>query len=106
MLDCTLVQNLILSFTRFCSSKNVNVILTKETLLFGILLEKCEALNTIIICIKLYIYRNKCLKNRITFAGLAVDLKNLYIITKHIATKSNEIERFEKIWGKWSFLNQ
>ena len=63
-------------------------------------------MNTILLCIKSFIYRSKCCNDTLTLQGLLGDIKILLSTLKYNATKNNQLNEFETLWKNWLLLMQ
>ena len=63
-------------------------------------------MNTILLCIKSFIYRSKCCNDTLTLQGLLGDIKILLSTLKYNATKYNQLNEFETLWKNWFLLIQ
>ena len=105
--DCIFVQQLICDLKTVLDQNDINFNFRDISFLFGSLDAKATSVphNLIIMTVKRYIYRCRCLDVPLAIQSLLFDLRQLYTTTRYIAVKSNSLDRFNEIWNDLSFLD-
>ena len=103
--DCPNVQQLLLEFINLCNSKSIFIKLDPMTFIFGELNKSdlAKSFNVILMSIKYYIYKMKCIENNLSIQGLLNELRYLLRALKHSAQESKSVD-FNANWKKWFFL--
>ena len=102
--ECPKVQELLDNFSILCKIKNIEFPKESCTFILGSLSPNSRELNTILLCIKSFIYRSKCCNETLTLQGLLGDIKILLSTLKYNATKNNQLNEFETLWKNWLLL--
>ena len=105
MWECGEVQKFLHDFHLFCLDNGKNIDFTFKHFIFGHI-DDCSAQNLIMMSLKLYIYRCKCLYKNLNVRRFTIELKHLYEENKYIATKEKKVDEFNTKWISWNFLGQ
>lgn len=102
--ECCEVQKLLQQFENLCDILFIPVVLNKESFLFGLLSPVANIVdNEIIILIKHYIYKSRCLHKPLSLDALINTIKDHFNTVKFTTYYKNEnIKRkFDNNWRKW-----
>ncbi|PJE77532.1 hypothetical protein CI610_03542 [invertebrate metagenome] len=102
--ECQEVQSLLQRFEALLDILLIPFAYNKESFLFGIVSQYCSNVdNEILILIKHYIYKTRCLSNSLNLNALINVIKDHFSIQQYINySKSEKIKRqFELNWKKW-----
>ena len=102
--ECDVVQNFIKSISDYLARKNLIFEPTRDNFIFGSPSEDLDCHNNILVTIKFYIYKTKCLNKPLNLQSLLFDVRNLYVTSKIISIKSGKFDVFSRKWNTWSFL--
>ena len=104
--ECTEVQKFLNSFHTLLNFLSIHFLLNKVSFLFGENLEFTRVDNEIIILIKFYIYKSRCLSKALNVNGLINHLKDYHIIQKQVSLSKDVSfkNKFEDEWKKWENL--
>ena len=103
--DCPIVQQLLSEFVNLCNSKSIFLELNAKTFILGELNkgDLAKSFNVILMSMKFYIYKMKCLENNLSIQGLLNELRCMLRALKHNAQESKSVD-FNANWKKWFFL--
>ncbi|MCU7801313.1 MAG: hypothetical protein KZQ70_14570, partial [gamma proteobacterium symbiont of Lucinoma myriamae] len=97
---CSETQYLITLIKQWFQAKNLTLNLDETKFLFGITnVGKVSCLDQILLEIRYYIYRTRCLKQKLYLNVLKARIKILYNIQKQLYLSKNEITKFNDLWG-------
>ena len=83
------------------NSVGVNIKLTSRDKLWGcILSKKRQVVNFILLAVRQYIYRQRCLRKDLSFTSLKSEILTLKNIEKYIAIKNNKEKQYTRKWGE------
>ena len=102
--SCPKVQDLLSSFKNHCENNDLHFTMDGGSFILGHMLQLPNEHNFVFMCIKLYIYRKRCLKETLQLQGLLSDIKTQLITLKYIYTKKGQINNYTQRWRKWLFL--
>lgn len=105
--ECNEIQTLLQQFESLLDVLFIPFAYNKETFLFGIVEQKCSKVdNEILIIIKQYMYKTRCLYQSLSINALINNIKDNYNVQKYnISYQSeNKIKMFEMEWRKWKPL--
>ena len=105
--ECPDVQDLFDIFYEYCQTNGIIIPRNPLSFIFGLdLYTKTSEIYIIFLIFKLYIYRKRCLNEKLSIHGLLADIKTHLSTLKYIATKNCVLEDFKKKWETWvNFLN-
>lgn len=92
--------------TDFASAEEIQLTWTPEQLLFGFLepvqaSEVLTRLNTIVLLVKYYIYKERRLESAtLSATAFAFELKRHVLNSWHVAQTNGRVEQFEEIWKR------
>ena len=90
----------------YCNSKNIAFEIDNKTFMFGDLKSQDKVLNYLLIYMKYYIYKTRCLKHKLSVEAFLSELYFSYKTLEPLAKEENEINNFNANWGKWTLLWQ
>ena len=102
--DCPIVLRFLISIQNLISNQTNNHQFTieKEDIILGN--HENQALNTILLLVKKYIYDAKMKEHPLNLEHLLKRIKEYINIEKFIQNKNNNLEQFLKKWEGWDFL--
>ena len=109
--NCVKTCSLLESLKQIMESHNINLIIEKHTFLLGkccgsrMLTSDCVE-NVILLNIKSYIYKTKCMKGTLNLTALINCLKDYYNVTKYRYILKNKLEDCETAWKDWKNVFQ
>ena len=110
MWECHEVQDFLQDFETLLNALYIPFAINKQSILFGLINNRnvyYTTDNIIILIIKQYIYRSRCLCKSLNVAALVNKIKEYYDIQKYIANKSDSLKvKFKNNWKKWENLIQ
>ena len=104
--QCSKTQQFIGDFKIYCYSKNIDFEIADKTFIFGDLKSQDKVLNYLLIYMKYYIYKTRCLKHKLSVKAFLGELYFSYKTLELLAKEENEINNFNANWGKWTLLWQ
>ena len=108
--ECDFVQNFLNDFTELLDNLHIPLPLNKELFIFGIYNNQngiyFSVDNLIILLIKHYIYKTRCLRQSLSTRCLTLIIYDHYNVLKYIANSKNvkHKENFYNNWEKWKML--
>ncbi|PJE77669.1 hypothetical protein CI610_03402 [invertebrate metagenome] len=106
--ECQEVQNLLLSFETLLDTLLIPFGFNKESFLFGLLTQNVNGKidNEILIVIKQYIYKMRCLHKSLNLNALINTIQDYFNIQRCVAYSKGGMykERFRNEWLKWEKL--
>ena len=103
--ECPLVQDLMNLFIEFCQTRDIVIPRDPCSFILGLDLDSsCKNLYQIFLILKSYIYKKRCLHEKLSIHGLLIDIKTHLSTLKYIATKNCKLEDFLKEWEIWLFI--
>ena len=106
--SCPKEQDLLSSFKNHCEKNYLYFAMDGGSFILGFMLQLPNEHNFVFMCIKLYIYRNRCLQETLHLQGLLSDIKTQLITLKYtcIYTKKGQINNYTQRWRKCLLLNR
>ena len=104
--QCSKTQQFIGDFKIYCNSKNIAFEIADKTFIFGDLKSQDKVLNYLLIYMKYYIYKTRCLKHKLSVKAFLGELYFSYKTLELLAKEENEINNFNANWEKWTLLWQ
>ena len=99
--SCRVVQDLWMQFTEYYQPKyQVQIYLNPKNIIMNTVVKsKKHVVNFLVLIAKQYIYRQKCLKEALSFIGLKEIILSTENMEKYIATKNGKIGKHQKKWS-------
>jgi predicted mannosyl-3-phosphoglycerate phosphatase (HAD superfamily) len=111
--DCPIVQQLLSEFVNLCNSKSIFLELNAKTFILGELNKSdlAKSFNVILMSMKFYIYKMKCLENSLSIQGLLdttrlLSESNSVIYNEMHGENSENSENIVTLSSKHSLLMQ
>ena len=86
--------------TYLSTNVGCRILIQKKNIILGIT-KNYSAENLITLQLKYYIYRMRCANKDISVLGAILSFKQLIESYKFIASKDNELNKFNEYWGQW-----
>ena len=108
--ECDIVQNFLDEFCSMLDSLYIPLAFNKEMFIFGLYHNQHGIHNTvdnyILLIIKHYIYKTRCLLQPLSIIGLKKLIINNYNVLKFIAINKDAhyFQSFQNVWNKWKLL--
>ena len=107
--ECDLVQNFLNEFCGLLDSLYIPFLFNKETFIFGLFNNLSGIFNSvdnlILLLIKQYIYKTRCLQQSLSTHCLKLIIKDHYNILNYINSKDEKCKQtFQNKWNKWKSL--
>ena len=102
--DCSKVSKFIEDFKTYCTTKNIHLSINGKSFIFGSTDNNKSCVNNVLVALKFYIYKSRCLKQNLSLQNFLHDLKQIYKSLKCVAIKHKKIQPFKEQWSKWAFL--
>ena len=98
--DCEETQYLVQTLREICEINSIEAVITKYSFIFNTLHNnRFHIVNFIGILMKQFIYKNRCLKKKISIIAFLKELEQNYLIESANAHRSNRIPAFTKRWS-------
>ena len=105
LLLCETTQNIWQQLQQWLNQKaSLNINISNEQIIFGILGKNNNAINYILILVKFHIYKSKMQKKIPDFANIKRELEYAYKIEKYIACQNMKVDNFNKKWSTCHLL--
>ena len=104
--ECEKVQEFFSEIENWLRRYNINLYFNKLSFVLSPNQSKNEAFNTILLALKYYIYKTRCLKKRLTINAFHNVIIDTYHIQKHIALRRDKFDKFTTDWCDWLPLIQ
>ena len=105
--ECKEVQTLLHKFETLLDLLFIPFAYNKESFLFGIVLQNCSSVdNEILIIMKHYIYKTRCLSNSLNINALINVIKDNFVVQKYMYNSLSDHgkRQFDLGWRKWKPL--
>ena len=99
--DCQIVFRFMQSFKQYCEQVSIDFELDKRKFLLGPYLQKINANDLVLLHLKFYIYRCRCLQHDLSLIHFLSYLKYIYALQREKLKRGGKKNIFNEIWQEW-----